>query len=358
MQQRIEKLREILTQPGEAALITSDVNRYYLSAFRSSEGAVLVTRTQGYLLVDFRYAEAARKRVKHLEVIMFDNLTETLIKLSKKHRVKNIYIEGEYVSAVRANAYKRSFKEIDVTVRADSALNQKLNNMRIIKSRAELNKIKQAQKITEEAYCEVLNYLKPGVSEREIALELEFLMRKKGASGVAFDLITITGKKTSLPHGEPGEEKVREGDFFTMDIGAVFDGYRSDMTRTVGIKYISDKQREIYDIVLNAQLEALKKIRAGITCKACDKAARDIIENAGYGEFYKHATGHGVGLDIHEEPRLSPKVGTILSSGMIVTVEPGIYLPGKFGVRIEDMVCVTKNGAANLTNISKELVII
>lgn len=358
MQKRTEKLSMALKNSGDAFLITSDTNRRYITGFSSSAGAVFITYEYAYLLVDFRYGEAAEKAVKNAKVIVYSNFADSIKTLCKKHGINKIFLENQGISLSDANRYKKIFSSFDVKTGMDKTLDKLLTNMRMIKSRAEINRIKEAQKITEESYCEVLNYIKPGVLERDIALELEFKMRKRGASGVSFDLITITGKKTSLPHGVPDDTAVCEGDFFLMDIGAVFDGYHSDMTRTVAVCSITEEQERIYDIVLNAQLAGINAVKAGVTGDFADNAARNVIKKAGYGEFFGHSTGHGVGLEIHEEPRLTPKDDTILSSGMVVTVEPGIYLPGKFGVRIEDMVCVTQNGCTNLTSAEKKLIIV
>ena len=183
-------------------------------------------------------------------------------------------------------------------------------------------------------------------------------MKLYGAEDISFDLITITGKKTSLPHGVPADDLVKEGDFFTCDFGAVYEGYHSDTTRTVAVGFASDEMKQIYDIVLKAQLAALEKIKPGIKCSDVDKTARDIISEAGYGEYFGHSTGHGVGLDIHELPFVSSKSDTILEQGMVITDEPGIYLPDKFGVRIEDMLSVTENGYRNFVSLPKELIII
>ena len=196
------------------------------------------------------------------------------------------------------------------------------------------------------------------VTYGELAARLEFEMKLGGAEDISFDLITVTGKKTSLPHGVPSDEKVQAGDFFTCDFGAIYDGYHSDTTRTVAVGFATDEMREIYEIVLKAQLSALEIIRPNVKCSDVDKTARDIIEQNGYGENFGHSTGHGVGLDIHELPFVSAKSDTILQPGMIITDEPGIYLPDKFGVRIEDMVCVTENGYYNFVNLPKELLIL
>ncbi len=358
MEHRIKKIRAALTEAGEAAIILSDNNRLYLTGFKSSAGLVLITRTSAYLIVDFRYGEAAQKKVKHMDVVVYERLGDTLISLIKKHRVKKIYFENEGITLKQADRYKKILKECEAKASFTTYLDNVINNLRIIKTDDEIKKLEKAQRITESAYTEVLNYLKPGVKERDIALELEYLMRKKGADGISFDLITITGKNTSLPHGVPGNNVVKSGDFFTMDIGALFDGYHSDMTRTVAVGAVSEEQEKIYNIVLTAQLAALKKIKPGVTCGSVDKTARDIISDAGYGECFGHSTGHGVGLDIHESPTVTVKNDKILSAGMVITCEPGIYLPNKFGVRIEDMVLVTEKGFKNFAKLTKELIII
>lgn len=355
---RTDKLSGQLSRDGQAALITSETNIRYLTGFANSEGTMLVSKKEAFLLVDFRYGEAARKKVKNCEVIVYDSLGDTLKELIKKLNVEEVLTEASYVTVHMANMFKKIFSECNCKMKTNDALDKLLGNLRIIKSDEEIAKIEKAQRITEEAYLELLNMVKPGVTEAELALELEFLMRKKGASGVSFDLITIAGKKTSMPHGVPDNSVVQRGDFVTFDIGAIYDGYHSDMTRTIAVGEVSDEQKEIYSIVLEAQLAGLSKVKAGVKASEIDKASRDIIESHGYGECFKHATGHGVGLEIHELPSVSPKSSFILSKGMIITVEPGIYIPDKFGVRIEDMVAVTKDGCKNLAKLSKELFIV
>lgn len=358
MEKRIKKMQKCLAEPGEAAIIHSNANRLYFSGFKSSAGLVLITRTSAYLIVDFRYGEAAEKTVKHLDVIVYSKLSETLSKLFKKHRVKRVYFENEGLSLKQANDYKKMFNSIDVKPSFANYLDQIIENMRMIKSDDEIKKLETAQKITEEAYLEILNYIKPGVKERDIALELEYLMRKKGADGIAFDLITITGANTSRPHGVPGDNIVKSGDFFTMDIGALFDGYHSDMTRTVAVGQVSEEQEKIYNIVLKAQTAALAEIKPGVSGEYIDDIARNIIKDEGYGDCFGHSTGHGVGLDIHEKPFVTVNNKLLLSKGMVITCEPGIYLPERFGVRIEDMVEVTANGMKNFTKVPKELIIL
>ena len=269
-----------------------------------------------------------------------------------------VLFEASNITVEKYSRFKKAFSESGIDCICNSILDDKIDNIRCIKDESEIAKIAKAQEITEKSYLEVLNYLKPGVSERRVALELEHLIKLNGGEGVSFDLITITGKKTSLPHGVPSDDIVSEGDFFTFDIGSIFEGYHSDTTRTVAVKSASEEMRKVYDTVLKAQLAVLDSVKPGAKCFDVDKIARDIISENGYGKYFGHATGHGVGLDIHESPVVSPKSETVLKKGMIITDEPGIYLPGKFGVRIEDMLCVTDTGYKNFVSLPKELIIV
>ena len=358
MKQRITQLQKQLSKSDAAFLITSDVNRFYFTEFSSSAGVVLITKNNAYLLVDFRYGELAEKTVKDCKTIVFRNFWNSIETVCKEEKIRELLAEHSVMTLSQAEDYRRKCAEFGVTLAKENILDKCINDMRAVKSPDEIEKISRAQKITEEAYLEVLNYVKAGVSERKIALELEYLMRKKGADGISFDLITITGKNTSLPHGVPSDDIVQEGDFFLSDIGAVYQGYHSDMTRTVAVHHATDEMYEIYHIVQKAQTEALKKIKAGVTAGLIDTTARNVIEDAGRGKYFGHSTGHGVGLDIHEKPTVYKTNTDILASGMVITVEPGIYLPEKFGVRIEDMVTVTENGCDNFADIDKSLIII
>ncbi len=357
-EQRINSLRRILSSDSQAALVTNETNVYYFSGIRNSEGKILLFKDEVYLLVDFRYSETARNNCKSCKVFEFRNLREDIKELMTKHGAKALYIENEDVTLSAYNSYVEYFSQFGIEIMNENALSKAITNLRLIKSEEEIEYIAEAQRITEKAYTEVLNFVKPGVTERKVALELEYLMKQYGASHVSFDLITITGKKTSLPHGVPSDGIIAEGDFFTMDIGALYNGYHSDMTRTVAVKSCSDYQREIYNIVYKAQTTALEAVKAGVKAFDIDKIARDIITEAGYGKEFGHSTGHGVGLYIHEEPYLSTRGEAILSENMVITVEPGIYLEGKFGVRIEDMVLVKENGYRNFATLPKELIIV
>lgn len=351
----IDRIRAILPDDTAAALVTSPVNRRYLSGFSSSAGAVLITTQEAFLLVDFRYYEAACRACKELNVIQYKKLFETLNLLFLERNITSVFVEDDDLSLAYAARLREGLTAQLIT---PCKLSDELRSVRMIKTPEELACIEEAQRITERAYTEVLNSLRPGVEERQIAVELEHLIKLYGGERVAFDLICITGSNTSLPHGVPGERIVQDGDFFTFDIGAVFGGYHSDMTRTVAVGHATDKMRKIYDIVLTAHKCAADAIRPGATSGAVDDAARSYIESKGYGDYFGHSTGHGVGLEIHEQPAVYRTDKTVLQKDMVITDEPGIYLPSEFGVRIEDMYVITADGARSLANIGKELEII
>lgn len=355
---RLESLKTIIGSDDQALLLTNEKNIGYFCGFFHSEGYLLVTKDETVLFVDFRYYEAALKKSSCCKVVCFTKLFKDLISKVKNNSVVKVLFEASNITVEKYSRFKKAFSENGIECICNGTLDDKIDNIRCIKDESEIEKIAKAQEITEKSYLEVLNYLKPGVSERRIALELEYLIKLNGGEGVSFDLITITGKKTSLPHGVPSDDIVSEGDFFTFDIGSIFEGYHSDTTRTVAIKSASEEMRKVYDIVLKAQLAVLDGVKPGAKCSDVDKIARDIISENGYGKYFGHATGHGVGLDIHESPVVSPRSETVLKKGMIISDEPGIYLPDKFGVRIEDMLCVTENGYKNFVTLPKELIIV
>lgn len=352
----LENLQRQMPPEIDAAIIFSRVNRQYLTGFRSSDGVFFVTRTSAVLIVDFRYIEAARAQAQGCEVVLLENRREQLLSLLSRHNVKTVGIEARELNLAEFNALRRDLPTVQV---ADTnALSDLIGALRTIKEPAEIECIKQAQDITDRAFSHILPFIKPGVAELDIALEIEFFMRKNGASATSFDLIVVSGENSSLPHGVPGDRKIQNGDFVTMDTGAVVGGYCSDMTRTVAVGDITDEMSRVYQTVLHAQLEAEKAIKAGVVCSSVDKIARDIIYEAGYRGCFGHGLGHSVGLEIHEEPRLSPPCAQTLRENMLMTVEPGIYLPGRFGVRIEDLVVVTESGCENLTQSPKELIVL
>lgn len=358
IENRINKLKSAIVNSDEAILLTNEVNIGYFCGFFNSEGYLLITVNRTILFVDFRYFEAAQKLSKCCEVICFNKLMDNLSSVLKSCNINNLYFEISNISLARYSFFKTNLEKHSICCINSDLIDKKISEIRIIKDKTEIEKIAEAQRITEKSYLEVLNFLKPGVTERKISLELEHLIKLNGGADVSFDLITITGKKTSLPHGVPSDDVVCEGDFFTFDIGSIYDGYHSDTTRTVAVKNASEEMQHVYNIVLRAQKAALNALKEGVKCSDIDKIARDIIKNEGFGEYFGHATGHGVGLEIHEAPTVSMNGDIILREGMVITDEPGIYLPNKFGVRIEDMVCVTKQGCENFVSLPKELIIV
>ncbi len=351
----IEKLKKILNNENNAgAVIFSPVNRRYFTGFSSSSGFLLATSSGALFLTDSRYLEAAQNTIKECAVMELINAKQQITDFFNENKVDTILFESErlYVSDFeRMKAFFDTKQPI-----SNGSLDKIIDEMRAVKSSFEVECIKKAQEISENAFSFILDFIKEGVTERQTALELDFLMLKNGADALSFDTIVVSGKNSSLPHGVPSDKKIQKGDFITMDFGAVYSGYHSDMTRTVFLGEPSKEQVFVYETVLSAQKAALSTLKHGALGVSSDKAARDVIENAGFGKFFRHGTGHGVGLEVHENPTLSPKSEHTLTIGNVVTVEPGIYLPKKFGVRIEDMAFITKDGYENLTGSTKELI--
>ena len=342
---------------ADAALITSDVNRRYFTGMKSSAGIVVILRDEAYLIIDFRYIEKAEKTVKNCTVIkQSDNLSKQLSDIFKEHGVNTVAVESMDMTVSRLNMMKKSLTEFEFIDNDD--LSRGIYDMRTVKFPDEIEKIAKAQRIAEEAFDKILKFIEPGKTEREISLMLDSYMLQGGAEELSFETIVLTGENTSMPHGVPGHTKVKNGDFVLMDFGAVVDGYHSDMTRTVCVGQPSEKMIEIYNKVLEAQQAAISFVKAGITGEELDNAAREIISSAGWGEYFGHALGHGVGMEIHEYPTASVRSKTVLQENMVVTVEPGIYLPGEFGVRIEDFVVVTEKSCVNLTKCPKNMIIL
>lgn len=357
MKNPVEHLAEALLcgDSQKAALVVSGKNRRYFTNFPSTAGALFITTSEAYLLMDFRYEEAARYKAQNCRVVGFQKMSETLGELIKKHNVKQIYLETEQLFVKQAEEFKKDFRQFGAEAVLDDSLDQVIRRARMLKTPEEIKKIEAAQAITDAAFQHILPYIREGVTERELALEIEFFMRKNGADGVAFDLIIAAGKNGSQCHAVPSENKVMPGDFVTMDTGALLDGYHSDMTRTVALGHVSEEQRRVYEMVLKAQLAVIDFARPGVPCCEVDKVARDIIEKDYPGTF-GHGLGHGVGVEIHEAPRFSAADRTICEAGMVITDEPGIYIPAKYGVRIEDMLLLTENGCKSLTKSPKELI--
>ena len=349
----LEKLCSRVTETAGCAVITDDVNRRYFTAMKSSAGTLVVFPEKAYFIIDFRYIEKAKKTVTACEVILQDKLYEQINSLIEKHGEKTVSVNADTCTLSELIAYQQ---KLNAEVIADTKLAEIIREIRTVKSQEQIDKIIKAQRIAEKGFAHMLDFIKVGRTEKEIQLELDYYMLKNGAEALSFDTIALSGSNTSLPHGVPSDKKVESGEFVLMDFGATYEGWHSDMTRTVCVGKPSDKMKSVYETVLTAQLAALDAVKAGMSGKALDKIARDIITEAGYGENFGHSLGHGVGVEIHESPYASPSREDILPENSIVTVEPGIYLECKFGVRIEDFVVVTENGCINMTKAPKELI--
>ena len=324
----IERIQKKLIEAGlDAILITDEKNQRFAAGFPFTDGSVLVARERAWLITDSRYIEAAQKAAPDcVTVQMFDRAHSQLSLL------------------------KAALKEAGV---------EKLGGeLRAAKTEAEIERMIQAQRISEKALEEVLQIIRPGMSEREVAAELEYRMLRCGSEGNSFDPIVVTGAKTSLPHGVPGDEIIHAGDFITMDFGSLKDGYCSDMTRTVAVGSATEEMKNVYATVLEAQLAGIAAAKAGIPGREIDSAARKVIEDAGYGKYFGHGFGHSLGLEIHEAPNASPGGTAPMPVGAVISAEPGIYLPGRFGVRIEDVMILEEDGCRVITKAPKELIIL
>lgn len=352
MKNRINKIKdEMAAREIDNLLISKLENQFYLTGYHSTNCQLLFTEGTNYLLTDFRYIEEAGELTDMYHVVLLDN-NVTIYKFLKEMGLNNLAIEEDFLSYSKS---KKIRDELGANLMRGDGI---VEASRSVKERPELEAIKKAQEITDRGFIHMLNYLRPGLTEREAALELELFLRKEGADSLAFETILVSGVRTSLPHGSPSNKELEKGDFVTIDFGCRVDGYCSDMTRTLALGSVTDKQKEIYCIVLEAQKAGCKAVKEGLSCKDADRTCRDIIEGCGYGSFFGHGTGHGLGLEIHEAPTLNAKSHEVLRENMVVTLEPGIYLPKEFGVRIEDLAIVTPSGIINLTKSEKELIII
>lgn len=353
---RIEALLKKLPQDVDGAIITSSVNRSYLTGLRSSAGVVLVTRQGCYALLDFRYIEVAKKTIRNCEVILQDKLEEQLPELVKKHGIRRVALETGYQTIGEMTRYQKMLPEVEFLT--DSRVNDAILELRKVKDEGELAAIRAAQKVTDTAFTAILDFIKPGKTEREIAAELEYLMKRNGGENPAFDTICVAGPNSSMPHGVPGDRPVQDGDFLTMDFGAMVDGYCSDMTRTVAVGRPSEEMVRVYDTVLKAQLAGIAAAHAGVTGAEVHEAGAKVIADAGYGEYFNHGFGHSLGIEIHEDPGFHTRNDKPIPAGALLSAEPGIYLPGRFGVRIEDVIMLTEDGCIDITHSPKQLIVL
>lgn len=352
---RINKLKKLREEKElDVIMITSNENRFYFSEFTGTAGIILVTDINNYFITDFRYLDQAKEQTEGFEIIEITrNKNNNLINFFNNHNLNKIGFEDGDLS------YKhfQELKYIDPK-KEYLPLSDEINDFRKIKDDKEIDTIKEAIRITDEAFNKIIKFIKPGMKEKEVAAELEYYLRKLGGEGPSFDFIIASGKRSALPHGVASDKIIEVGDFIVLDFGTYYKGYCSDMTRTIVVGKPNEKQVEIYNIVLKAHLEVLDKIKPGMLGQQADQIAREIIEEAGYGDNFGHELGHSLGIELHEYPRLSKTSDEILKPGMVITDEPGIYLQDWGGVRIEDDLVVTEDGCESLNRSSKELIII
>lgn len=355
--QNLERIQEAIAAADlEALLLIDPKNRYYASGFPSSDGMVLVTAEKAYVIIDARYIEACRAAIgESAEVLLCDREHPARKLLKEILDEKNITALGAEDGCLTHQQFTLYEKVLERELKPAQGI---LNRLRAQKQPHELVYMQQAQDITDAAFAEVLKRIRPGVTEREIAAELVYQMLLRGAEAVSFDPIVVAGARGSMPHGVPSDAKVQAGDFVTMDFGCLKGGYCSDMTRTVAVGHATDEMKKVYDTVLRAQLAGIEIARAGVTGAAIDGAARDVITQAGYGEYFTHSFGHSLGLDIHEAPNCAPGNEFPMPEHTVCSAEPGIYIPGHFGVRIEDVMHLTKDGSEVLTHAPKQLIIV
>lgn len=353
----LKKLQQAVRDSGlDAILLFDPKNRFYATGFQSSAGAVIVSRDDAWMFTDSRYIEAARETAAgRYHVGLHDrehSLSDLVREVLRSQRLEKLGGEEFSLSHDDYLSYETSIGKKLIPAQ------QLVMDLRAAKSEEEIAFMKQAQAITDRAFASILTFLRPGVTEQEVAAELMYAMMKDGAQRMSFDPIVVTGTRSSMPHGVPGQAVIRPGDFVTMDFGCVYGGYCSDMTRTVAVGFATEEMKRVYHIVLEAQLAGIAAAKAGVLGREVDQAGRDVIAAAGYGDCFGHGFGHSLGLDIHESPNASPGGNKPMPLGCVCSAEPGIYLPGRFGVRIEDVIVFRENGCEVLTKSPKELIIV
>ncbi len=346
---RIERLLSDIDE-DTAVLVSGAANLFYYSGFTSDEAYLIISRSEQFIITDSRYFVQAREQASDFELINIENGWE---KIFNKVSESRIFFEEEKISVgdyekIRAKSHGKLFYKAQKLI----------DRPRRVKDAGELKLIAEAENIGDMAFSHMLGIMRAGMTEREIALELEAYMKKHGASGLSFETIAASGVRSAMPHGAASDKIVENGDFLTLDFGCVYKGYCSDMTRTVVFGQPDERQKEIYGIVKKAQETALNGLYSGISCKEADALARDVIKGAGFGEYFGHSLGHSVGIEIHEKPVFSPKSHDTLGEGNVLSVEPGIYIDGWGGVRIEDLIAVINGKIVNLSGSSKELIVI
>lgn len=351
----LDKYLSLLDGEVDGLLLTSRYSRHYAAEFDIAEGLAVVTKKGCRYYTDSRYIESAQKNLKGFEVLDVQRGRDYAARINEciaDFGITKLGYEENYLTVAE-------FMNFESKVNAKMVpFNKEIYAFRAVKEDWELDLLRQAQKIADKAFLDVLPRIKAGMTELEVQAELIYCMYKNGAQGLSFDPIVVSGPNTSLPHGVAGDRVVQEGDFITMDFGVLYQGYCSDTTRTVAVGYATEEMKKVYYTVLEAQKAGIAATRAGVPGKAVDGAARKVIADAGYGEFFGHSYGHGVGLEIHEAPNMNMVNEEPLPANAVCSAEPGIYLPGKFGVRIEDVTILTPDGYEDVTNLPKDLIIL
>ena len=352
----IEKYQSLLeTGEVDALLLTSVYNRLYAAQYRVAEGVAVVTREGAYYFTDSRYIEAAEKNLKGFTVRMTHPGSSEIERINEvigEHTIKKLGFEENDMTYGDYLRYNEALHAVLVPMQA------KIDAFRATKEPWEIELMRKAQAITDQTFSELCKIIQAGMTEKELEAELLYRLYKHGAEGPSFDPIVVSGPNTSLPHGVPGERKLEFGDFITMDFGCIYGGYCSDMTRTVALGFVSEEMDKVYKTVLKAQLAGIAATKAGVAGRDIDGAARKIIADAGYGDYFGHGYGHSLGILIHEAPNANTRNNQPMPAGAVVSAEPGIYLPGKFGVRIEDVTVITETGCEVLTKSPKKLIIL
>ena len=353
--ENIEKYLSLLGDEVDGLLLTSRYSRYYGAEFDIAEGVAIVTKNGSRYFTDSRYIESAQQSILGFEVLEINRANPYNQRINQAiadFGVTKLGYEEDYLTVAEFLHYEKGLQATLIP------LSKKINVFREVKEEWELDLMKEAQRITDAAFQDLLPKIKAGMTEKQVQAELIYCLYKNGADNVAFDPIVVSGPKTSMPHGVAGDRVINEGEFVTMDFGALYRGYCADMTRTIAVGYATEEMEKVYNIVLQAQAAGIAVTKAGIPGKVADLAARKVITDAGYGEYFGHGYGHCVGLEIHENPNCGPVSEKIMEVNMICSAEPGIYIPGKFGVRIEDVVIFKENGCEDITTSPKNLIIV
>lgn len=351
---RIQRLQDVLIESNLAALLVTDLlNVRYLVGFTGTAGAVLVTQDEAFFITDFRYQDQAANQVQDVQIrIHQSGVYQEVQAIIADRNIKQVGIEADNLTVAQFQMVQETLSALVKTT------SQIVEELRQVKDQSELDLIQKACEITDEAYQHILGFAKPGLTEIQIANELEAFLKNKGASGMSFTTIVASGARGALPHGVASEKQLVKGELVTLDFGCFYQGYASDMTRTFAIGSVDDQLRKIYDIVLEAQLRVIEHTKAGMTGREIDALARDYISEKGYGDYFGHSNGHGVGLAIHEAPAISTRSNDVMVENMVITDEPGIYLPGIGGVRIEDDLVIQKEGVHVINQSPKEFITI